>query len=84
MVALKLKKIPPTDLLVKPMGFYCKVYPCTVKPLFQATLAMEVDEAGPSETTESLYVFEGTDYSKEPSADDKKAFDALVTGKSKT
>ncbi len=53
-------------------------------PLLQATLAMEVDEPGPSETTESLYMFEGTDYSKEPSADDKKAFETLVTGKSHT
>ena len=53
-------------------------------PLLQATLAMEVDEPGPSETTESLYMFEGTDYSKEPSADDKKAFETLVTGKSQT
>ena len=27
-----------------------------------------------------MYVFEGTDYSNEPSAADKKAFDDLVSG----
>ena len=29
---------------------------------------------------QSMYVFEGTDYSNEPSAADKKAFDDLVSG----
>ena len=30
---------------------------------------------------QSMYVFEGTDYSAEPSAADKKAFDDLIAGR---
>ena len=29
---------------------------------------------------QSMYVFEGTDYSKEPSSADQKAFDELIEG----
>ena len=33
-------------------------------------------EEGP----QNMYVFEGTDYSKEPSSADQKAFDELIEG----
>ena len=37
---------------------------------------LQVTEEGPA----SMYVFEGTDYSKEPTAEDRKAFDDLLSG----
>jgi len=33
------------------------------------------------EAPQSMYVFEGTDYSKEPSAADRAAFDRLLEGR---
>ena len=36
----------------------------------------EEADAGPS-----MYVFEGKDYAKEPSAADRKSFDQLISGK---
>ena len=39
---------------------------------------MEVDEE--EEGGESMYVFEGMDYSKEPSTDDIKFFDQMLEG----
>lgn len=35
-----------------------------------------LDDQGP----QSMYVFEGTDYSKEPSTADQKAFEELIEG----
>ena len=57
---------------------YATQYLCTCLPT-KATL--EIDDQGePSKAGEdSLYVFEGTDYSKS-SAEDEKTFDALVAG----
>ncbi|CAH1226693.1 CHD1L [Branchiostoma lanceolatum] len=39
------------------------------------------DEEEEEETADNMYVFEGKDYSKEPSADDLKAFETLVAVK---
>ena len=43
--------------------------------IFQKSQSLDFDSV-----PQSMYVFEGTDYSNEPSAADKKAFDDLVSG----
>ena len=38
------------------------------------------DEGILEDAPQSMYMFEGTDYSKEPTAADQKAFDELIEG----
>lgn len=40
------------------------------------------DEGIMEDAPQSMYMFDGVDYSKEPSAADKTAFDKLIKGKS--
>ena len=42
---------------------------------------MDIDEGIGESAGESMYVFEGTDYSKEQTADDERALEKILEGK---